>query len=56
MNRTLGAGPQAVECESTAAGISVTTPDADTVDLTGSTPDDLLIVIPYVVGAELPTH
>jgi hypothetical protein len=41
-------GAQQVELKSTSA-ITVAAPTTDTIDLTGATPDDVLVVIPYVV-------
>jgi hypothetical protein len=42
-------GANEVKFSSTSA-ITVTTPNADTFDLDGMTPDDVLVVVPYVVG------
>ena len=41
-------GAQQVKLKSTSA-ITVAAPTTDTIDLTGATPDDVLVVIPYVV-------
>jgi hypothetical protein len=47
----LDAGAQHVHLASTSTAISVAQPNADSIDLTGLAPDDLLIVVPYVVGS-----
>lgn len=44
----LTSGAQQVKLKSTSA-ITVAAPTTDTIDLTGATPDDVLVVIPYVV-------
>lgn len=46
----LRTGTQKVEFSSSPTSISVTTPKADTLDLAGAMPDDIVVVLPYTVG------